>query len=537
MRSRILPFAVTALLLIGSKAPAYVTPGPMFEAPGYLYSAGPTANVVLADVNLDGRADLVVGTSNDFSVALATAAGSFGTFQHFHPEWGGVEVGVGDFDGDGLPDVAGRNDTTLFVAFGDGAGGWPTSFSTPAPDRPFLLTTLRVADVNGDGRSDVAGFNRDSTLSVFLGQADRTLVTTGAIAFASGLSPQSFAIGDVTGSTAPDLVVTFYENQFVAILPGNGDGTFGGEVDVATPTDPDGVALGAADAGAPLDLFLHANVDGILYASGSGGGTFGPFSTLSGSDIGFELVLQDFNHDGNLDVATYDQRRPRSVATFLGDGLGGFGTGVDSPELIYPLYSFVSGDVDGDGNPDLAGVQNPTFPGFAVMRGHADGSFGDGPAAPPRITGSLRAAAGDFDNDGKVDAVGWNDVSKKLAFARGHGDGTFDPFVESPAMALAYAFGAAGRFDADANLDLVLVSTAGGKLSFLHGNGNGTFAAPVDWTVCGGEPTIVDLNADGRLDVVVLCKGLNTLSVLMQGAGGLAAPVTSATPPGPVAVR
>src|SRR5207237_9307427 len=75
--------------------------------------------------------------------------------------------------------------------------------------------------------------------------------------------------------------------------------------------------------------------------------------------------------------------------------------------------------------------------------------------------------------------------------------------------------------------------------SFLPGNGDGTCAAPVDFTLGAtpAMPEIIDLDGDGKLDVVVPCKGANALYVFHQGVAGLTGPVPSATPTGPVAVR
>ena len=77
-------FAPAAFLLLGpaSIAFAYVTPGPLFEANGYAFSAGYTDRAVIADLNRDGLGDLILGDESGIAVALATAAGSFGAFQH-----------------------------------------------------------------------------------------------------------------------------------------------------------------------------------------------------------------------------------------------------------------------------------------------------------------------------------------------------------------------------------------------------------------------------------------------------------------------
>jgi hypothetical protein len=528
------PHALPLLgLLLAGPAFAYVTPGPLFQASGQAYKGGFGDVDPLADLNQDGLSDIVFGGFHGFAVALATGAGSFGPYQHFFPGLEFVAPSVGDFDGDGILDVAGATQTSVFVAYGTGLGTFDALFDMPVAN---LRDWSMAGDLDGNGHTDLVAFTDDSTLVTFLSAPGRTLVQAGSCKLSGDL--EGLAIGDVAGNGAADLVVTSYEYNELEIFPGNGDGTFGAPVDVELTGYPVGVALGKFDANQTNDLLVHSSVvgTGVVYISNLGGNAFAPFSPLPSPDIGWDVLIGDYDRDGKLDVLSNSVISGRTgIYTWAGDGAGGFGPRLDSGHVMFYRTKLVQGDIDGDGKLDIGGTNNNVF-AFIVSMGNGDGTFG-GPPSPAPVAGRIRgAAAGDFDGDGKVDAVGTNDITKKLAFARGRGDGTLDPIVESAPLPLAYTYLASGNFDADPALDLVAV---GGSLSFLHGNGDGTFAAPVDYTLGAtpAMPEIIDLDGDGKLDVVVPCKGANALYVFHQGVAGLTGPVPSATPTGPVAVR
>jgi hypothetical protein len=222
-----------------------------------------------------------------------------------------------------------------------------------------------------------------------------------------------------------------------------------------------GVALGTMDAGTSLDLMLRSSpAEGVLFGSNQGG-SFAPFESLPQPDGGFDVLVGDYNGDGKLDALSdvfFSNRQ--HLQTWLGDGAGGFGPRLDSGNVRYTLFNKVQGDVDGDGDLDVAGF-NPTFYELILIPGNGDGTFGGCPPAPATVAGRLRgSAAGDFDGDGKLDAVGSNDLTNKLAFARGHGDGTFDPIVESAAQPEASSSSRPATSMRTPALDLVGVGSA-----------------------------------------------------------------------------
>ena len=341
---------------------------------------------------------------------------------------------VADFNGDGIPDLAftadsssGGSSGSMLVELGKGDGTFqpPVSYSAPCSG-PLL-----VGDFNGDGKPDLATLEGCTTSSaaVFINNGDGTFQTARLTSLAA---PGNLAAGDFNGDGKLDLaVLEFANNSYeVSILPGNGDGTF------KTPITS--AAAGAAGALVPGDFNNDGKLDLVIGTSatllGNGDGTFkspipiGCPSKAFCSDTALgNPVAADINGDGKLDIVYGQGQRP---AILHGNGDGTF-----SNPSIYPVLSVqgvVIGDFNGDGRPDLAFLVN-NYPGqssnpdgVAVLFGEGGFSFtspvfypsgvNNGPTLPngrgphtgaspvpgPNL-GSLVTA--DFNNDGKPDLL------------------------------------------------------------------------------------------------------------------------------------
>jgi hypothetical protein len=304
---------------------------------------GGARSVAVADVNRDGKPDLLVAnacadnTCVDGSVGVLLGNGD-GTFQTVSTYSSGgyyaSSIAVADMNGDGKPDLVVTNycDTisdcgngasagTVGVLLGNGDGTFQpaVTYNTGA----YGADSVAVADLNGDGKLDVvvAGLCArydymqsecvsDGTLGVLLGNGDGTFQALASYD-SGGIGASSVAIADLNGDGNPDLVVgngcyleCYYDTGVVAVLLGNGDGTFQGAVGYnLTGVRPQSVAIADLDGDGKPDI-VEADYYGTLgVLLGNGNGTFQTVVTFaSGGSDASSVAVADVNADGKPDL-------------------------------------------------------------------------------------------------------------------------------------------------------------------------------------------------------------------------------------------
>jgi hypothetical protein len=127
--------------------------------------------VTTADVNGDGKADLISAnvTDNTLTVLTNNGCGSFvisGTYKVSNGPVGPMGVTAADVNGDGKVDLISANgdDNTLTVLTNNGSGGFVVAGKYAVGNEPDCVT---ATDVNGDGKVDLISANaHNSSLSV-----------------------------------------------------------------------------------------------------------------------------------------------------------------------------------------------------------------------------------------------------------------------------------------------------------------------------------------------------------------------------------
>ena len=321
---------------------------------------------------------------------------------------------VADVNHDGKPDLVAANSSTdtltVLPGVGDGSFGAPLPAPITTGSGP---TSLVAGDFNKDGIPDFLTTNSDDQdLTVLLSQKNGSYLAAPPLVPEPQDSPIQAVVGDFTGNGNLDIAVISVASDSVDVLFGNGDGTFQPPHQYPAGPDPTSIAVGDVFGDGKLDL-ITTNDDGVAVLRNLGNGQFSSqpiFSTAT--PLPATVAVGDFNGDGKLDLAVGDFSET-GVSLFLGDGSGHFSPGNHLKTSLIP-QQIVTGDFLNDGRSDIA-VANLGSNLIDVFLG-----AGATPSSPPIVltadgSSSTSLVAADLRGTGRLDLAianqNTNDVS------------------------------------------------------------------------------------------------------------------------------
>jgi hypothetical protein len=324
-------------------------------------------------------------------------------------------VALGDFNGDGITDLAVANylapDSNVVVWLGDGLGGFTaagsTSFTPGTQPR-----SVAVGDFNGDGKADlaVATFS-DSKMTILLGDGTGNFTQSGS-QITVGTSPSAVVIGDFNGDGKTDLATANQTGVDVSILLGDGNGGFAAptSIPIGVGTQPNSLTVGDFNGDGKADLATANYGNGTMTVLlGDGTGAFTPSgSPYAVGSHPYSVVVEDFNGDGIADLAVSggDIGVPGGVTVWLGNGSGGFTEAAGSPIAVGAQpTTVVIGDFNGDGKADLV-TANYSDGNVTLLLGTGSGGFTQATGSPFAAgTNPYSVVVGDYNGDGRADAA------------------------------------------------------------------------------------------------------------------------------------
>jgi hypothetical protein len=349
------------------------------------------------------------------------------------------------------------------ASLGTGVAGLTFASVTSSAGIENPQTRGAVGDFNGDGILDIATANSApdknqtvyaNTVTISLGNGDGTFRTSGT-GPSTGTQPEAIVTADFNGDGILDLATTNAGNSTLTILLGNGDGTFKAAATPATASGP--LELVAADFnGDGIDDLAVAGESGYTILLGNGDGTFTaiPMAETSGSFAA--IVSADFNGDGKPDLAILNYYPSNQLILLLGNGDGTFtqGSGIPQAGTGSNLNSLAVGDFNGDGKIDLA-LTNSGNDTVSILMGNGDGTFTQALAASATGKFPEDVQVADFNGDGKLDLAVINlEGNPSETVLLGNGDGTFTiPAIGTGVP--AYDAVAVGDFNGDGVPDLL----------------------------------------------------------------------------------
>jgi len=472
-----------------------------FAAPVSYSVAPPVTQLIAADVNADGYADLLVLAAGGFYVLLNNGNGTFAAPAYYGAA--SSNIAIGDFYQDGRVHVA--TGALIYQNLGNGqfvqavslsVGGW-----------------VAVADLNGDGYADLVLAAGGNGYYIVLNNGNGTF----AAPVNTPLDVDWVTAADVNGDGLPDLIFTtanIRNNSVVTLVLNQGNATFGTPVNYTL--DPAGPLYGAAlvadlDGDGRPDLLIPSGT-GIALMRNLGAGAFEQEDfLLTGSALyPTYFATIDLKGDGHLSVVTPDAASgSNSVLLFTNSTPQVCGYAV-TPTSVQLTAAAATGTLTVTAGSSCTWKASANEP-FITITSKATG----------KGNGTVNYAVTKNTDVARLGTIAIQDAATTITQAS-----AFPPIIDLPSQLDDLGSAVTGFVTADFNRDGLTdyaVATADGTISVFLATTAGEFAPPVRYSFGSSvAPIAADVNADGYPDLITLSGGIGVS--INKGNGAFSPP-------------
>jgi FG-GAP-like repeat len=201
--------------------------------PAKTYAVGPLPDdIAIAPLTPNANPSIVVANSGSTFISVLTNIGN-GTFlpgRTYASQYNTDSVAIGDVNGDGFNDIVTSCSTTstIQVFLNEGNGVFNPAENVFGASKPPEATGMTLADIDGDGNLDIVEATPSiNSVAVLTGNGDGTFSPAEYFSTGTATVPVGVAVGDLNGDGRPDIVTGDYlANSEVSVLLSNSAGPF-----------------------------------------------------------------------------------------------------------------------------------------------------------------------------------------------------------------------------------------------------------------------------------------------------------------------